>query len=158
MGQEDCEYLLSKLPEMNRVFKEYLYIPEMEYNRVLDAVVDNGTEERKGKHLNSMTTNRQRCMLLVDSKFNEHSLMEDEDKLSAKFNKVWAKEAKAKGIPQEVVSKGNKKCGNLACMAKAPSPGCQWSRCKGKNCRVYSCGLDTCNTMLFEHQQSIHGL
>lgn len=157
MEQEDCEFLISKLPEMNHVFKEYLYIPEIEYNRILDGPVDNGTAERKGKHLNSMTTNRQRCMILVDSKFYEHGLMEDEDKLSAKLNKTWAREAKSKQLPQ-VAAKGNKKCGNLACMAKVPLPGCEWTRCKGKNCRVYSCGSDICNAMLSDHYQSIHNL
>ena len=163
MCQDDCDLLVSKLPDFQAVFESYQYIPEETYRSILDSNdrVDN-CPFKSGKPL---ITNQQRCLILRESSYYEHVLMLRKDVASRKCNIMWTTERET---AEQLVGEssnvtfpkqrrgGYKKCSNPSCFADEPAPNSVWTRYQAKGCRVYSCGNDECNEVLLNHQARRH--
>ena len=93
MCQDDCDLLVSKLPDFQKGFESYQCIPEETYRSILGSNdrVDN-CPFKSGKLLNEMDTNRQRCLILSESGYYEHVLMSRKDVASRKCNIMWTTE------------------------------------------------------------------
>jgi len=132
LSTDYSQWLLDQLPRFYDHFKRDFYLKEEVFSILAERNGIDNSPELRGKELNDLVTNRQRCLILGNNNFRVHQQMREEERMrerSQRSNTI--------------------KC--YACLRDINNQAGVW-KCNVKYCRHRCCGSDACSRMLETHQ------
>ncbi len=135
LSTDDAQWVIDQLPHFHRKFEENFYLPEESFQILAERNGIDNSNETKGKELNDLVTNRQRCMILGNNNHLLHQQMREDERNQQQPQKSNAPKCFACNSEIPLVERKSK---NMKCAVK--------------KCRKRICGSEGCLNILQSHQ------
>lgn len=142
LTQEDATWLILQLPRFYEHFEEHKFISEELFNTLQERVNVENHKKINKKHLNEMTTNRQRCMIIGDN--TRLNYIQD----------IQVQKKKRKGRKNNETNKKKTKVRRYCSLCNQSTViTSNWNRCEVSRCTVWVCEKKKCKKHLDNHQR-----